>query len=99
MKAENGEILDSNNLQVHPRMKELYKFFKYNGKVVDIENYKPENLDIYSRQVHKMITAGISGWDKMIPEGIAQLIRDGRLFGYHSEKNRELSNQNKGVCH
>ena len=94
MKAENGEVLDSNNLQVHPRMKELYKFFKYNGKVVDIENYIPENLDIYSRQVHKMITAGISGWDKMIPEGIAQLIRNGRLFGYHTEKNKELSNQN-----
>jgi hypothetical protein len=33
-----GEITDSDNLKVHPRMKELYKFFKYNGKVVDIQD-------------------------------------------------------------
>ena len=25
-----GEIRNSENLKVHPRMKELYKFFKYN---------------------------------------------------------------------
>jgi hypothetical protein len=31
------EILQ--NLKVHPRMKELYKFFKFNGKVVDIGDY------------------------------------------------------------
>jgi hypothetical protein len=24
------------------RMKELYKFFKFNGKVVDIDDYDPE---------------------------------------------------------
>jgi hypothetical protein len=24
--------------KVHPRMKELYKFFKFNGKVVDIDD-------------------------------------------------------------
>jgi hypothetical protein len=28
--------------KVHPRMKELYKFFKFNGKVVDIDDYDPE---------------------------------------------------------
>ncbi len=30
---ETGELITSENLKVHPRMKELYKFFKYNGKV------------------------------------------------------------------
>jgi hypothetical protein len=25
-------IITSQNLKVHPRMKELYKFFKFNGK-------------------------------------------------------------------
>jgi hypothetical protein len=41
MLDENGEIT-SENLKVHPRMKELYKFFKFNGKVVDIDDYDPE---------------------------------------------------------
>jgi hypothetical protein len=41
MIGENGEIINSDNLKVHPRMKELYKFFKFNGKVVDINDYDP----------------------------------------------------------
>jgi hypothetical protein len=39
-------------------MKELYKFFKFNGKVVDIEDFNHNNLEIYSRQVLKMIAKG-----------------------------------------
>ena len=30
-------------------MKELYKFFKYNGKVVDITDYDPE-LSVFSQE-------------------------------------------------
>ena len=30
------EIITSNNLKLHPRMKDFYKFFKYNNKIVDI---------------------------------------------------------------
>lgn len=78
----NGEIKTSNNLKVHPRMKELYKFFKYNGKVVDIELYNPEILDIFGKKVLKMIENNQSGWESMIPEGISKKIKEERLFGY-----------------
>ena len=50
-----GEYTNSENLKVHPRMKELYKFFKYNGKVVDIEDFDKSHLNIFSRSVLKMI--------------------------------------------
>jgi hypothetical protein len=33
--------------KVHPRMKELYKFFKFNGKVVDIDDFDPETLEVF----------------------------------------------------
>ncbi len=80
--AETGELITSDNLKVHPRMKELYKFFKYNGKVIDITNYDPEVLSIFSRTILQQIANGESGWDKMLPEGVADLIKDYRLFGY-----------------
>lgn len=41
--TETGQIMTSNNVKVHPRMKELYKFFKYNGKVMDIIDYEPKS--------------------------------------------------------
>lgn len=83
---ETGEFYTSENLKVHPRMKELYKFFKYNGKMLDIEDYNPEILDILSRKVLKMIVKGEEGWEDMLPEGIAETIKDQRLFGYSKRR-------------
>ncbi|MFK2820202.1 TonB-dependent receptor [Flavobacteriaceae sp. LMIT009] len=79
---DTGELTTSENLKVHPRMKELYKFFKYNGKVADIKDYDPANFDIFSRKVLQMIANGEDGWGEMLPEGIGDIIKDYRLFGY-----------------
>lgn len=79
---ETGEIITSNNLKVHPRVKELYKFFKYNGKVIDIFEFDEKSLDIFSRTVLDMIGKKEKGWEEMLPEGISQVIKDKELFGY-----------------
>ncbi len=81
-----GEYITSENLKVHPRVKELYKFFKHNGKLIDIKDYNPEILHIFSRRVLKMITSNQEGWEEMLPEGIAELIKKDRLFGYVKRK-------------
>lgn len=83
---ETGEIITSENLKVHPRMKELYKFFKYNGKVTDIETYDEKTLDIFSRRILKMIAKGESGWEEMLPDGTAEIIKKDHLFGYLKEQ-------------
>jgi hypothetical protein len=79
---ETNEFITSENLKVHPRMKELYKFFKHNGKIVDIKDFNPEILNIFSREVLKMISKGEDGWESMLPEGIAEQIKAKRLFSY-----------------
>ena len=86
MLDEFKEVIDSENLKVHPRMKELYKFFKFNGKVIDVVDYEKKNLEIFSREVLKMITHGIPGWESMLPDGTANLIKEHRLFGYDPNK-------------
>ncbi len=86
MEDENGTIVTSQNLKVHPRMKELYKFFAYNGKVVDITEFDRKNLKIFSREVLKMISNDTKGWEKMLPEGIADLIKAHHLFGFEKKE-------------
>ncbi|MBF03986.1 MAG: nicotinate-nucleotide adenylyltransferase [Flavobacterium sp.] len=93
MKDDEGNLINSENLKVHPRMKELYKFFKFNGKVVDITDFEEKNLDIFSRQVLKMIGNGEEGWEDMLPEGNAELIKKHRLFGY--QPNESLTQTSK----
>ncbi len=77
---ETGKITNSDNLKVHPRMKELYKFFKDNGRVVDITDYDPEILNIYSRAVYQMIADGDEGWEEMLPEAATQMIKENNMF-------------------
>ncbi|WP_340063073.1 TonB-dependent receptor [Ascidiimonas aurantiaca] len=88
MNQETGQLITSNNLKVHPRMKELYKFFKYNGRLVDIFDYEPDILDIFSREVLRKIANAEDGWETMLPEGIAELIKEKGLFGYDAESNK-----------
>lgn len=82
LNQDTGETTNSDNLKVHPRMKELYKFFKYNGKVVDITDYNPEILRIFSREVLQKIMDGDHGWEETLPGGVAKIIKDKKLFGY-----------------
>ncbi|AXG71701.1 hypothetical protein KORDIASMS9_03958 [Kordia sp. SMS9] len=89
-RKETGELVNSNNLKVHPRMKELYKFFKYNGKVVDIFDFDNNILDIFSRKVLKMIADNEDGWEEMLPDGVAEIIKEKNLFGYLLESENEL---------
>ena len=86
MQNEDGSITNSENLKVHPRMKELYKFFKYNGKVVDITDFDTSNLSVFSRTVLRKIANGDTDWEEMLPEGVAKLIKEKSLFGCESEE-------------
>ena len=89
MDQETGALTTSDNLKVHPRMKELYKFFKYNGKVVDIDAGDPEILNVFSREVLKMIEQNKPGWEEMLPDGVAKLIKEQSLFNYKQPKSQE----------
>ncbi|GGE12698.1 TonB-dependent receptor [Psychroflexus salis] len=75
-----GKVITSDNLKVHPRMKELYKFFKINGRVVDIEDFDPDVLGIFSRQVLAMIANEDEGWEEMLPEKTVAMIKSQGLF-------------------
>jgi len=63
-------------------MKDFYKFFKYNNKVVDIFDFEPQYLNIFSREILSQINSGQSGWEEKLPKGIAQLIKKEKMFGF-----------------
>jgi len=81
MKDKSGNIINSTNLKLDPRMKDFYKFFKYNGKVVDIFDFEEDYLNIFSREILKQIKKGEDNWQKNLPGGIADLIMKNEMFG------------------
>ena len=81
---EDGAVYNSSNLRVHPRLKALYKYFRENGRIVDIEGFNPSILGIYSREVLRKISQGEAGWEKMLPDVVADAIKTNHMFGCRS---------------
>ena len=82
MKTKDGIIINSNNIQVANKMKNLYKYFKSNKILMDIKKYDENLLKIYSFKVLKKIKNGKVGWEKMLPKEVTDQIKSKKLFGY-----------------
>jgi hypothetical protein len=79
---KSGQLLTLENCPIHPRLKPLYDYLVYNKRLVNITDYNPDVLDIYSKDVLDMIQNGCSGWEDMIPTYVDTIIKDNQLFGY-----------------
>ncbi len=82
---ETHDLLDSSNLRVNENLKELYKYFKLNNRIVDIKSYNPNYSEIYSREILRKISSNEKGWEDQVPEGVAEMIKERGMFGYKEE--------------
>lgn len=85
------EKLTSDNLKVSDNLKDLYKYFKLNNRIVDIKNYDPAFSEIYSRDILKKIANGESGWEDQVPPGVSDMIKDRGMFGYKQVSFEEMN--------
>ncbi|MEQ8323290.1 MAG: TonB-dependent receptor [Vicingaceae bacterium] len=80
--SKNDQLLTSKNINIHPRMRPLYDYLLQNHRIVDLDEYNPEFLAIFSREVLKMIKEGDEQWMSMVPEKARSIIKEKLLFGY-----------------
>lgn len=79
------ELLNSMNLPIHPRMRPLYNYLIQNGRIIDIEGFKRDYLQIFSRDVLDMIRNQEPGWEEKVPAYVDNIIKEKKLFGYTDE--------------
>jgi len=79
---KDGEPQTFENFYVEPSLSPLIEYLRVNGKITDIIDYDESILNIYSEKVLAMIRAGEPGWEEMVPEVVAQKIKDNCLFGF-----------------
>lgn len=72
------------SLNISEEIRHLYNYLLENKKVQEIAGYDESVSGIWSRTVLKMIQDGESGWEKMLPDVVAQLVKKKKLFGYKS---------------
>ncbi len=79
-----GELTTIENLPVASELRKLYGYLADRGSFVDLDNFKPEYLSIFSRDVLRKIAAGDGAWKEMVPGGVSDLIVKRRFFGCES---------------
>jgi hypothetical protein len=80
------EVMNAANLPVPDGVKFLYQHLLNSKQIIDIQHFTLENLHIYSKEVLRLIRHDEAGWDKMVPDKIAQLIREKYLFSFPAQR-------------
>lgn len=78
-------VITTANMQLPDRLLHLFLHLKENRFLVDLEGYDKDILQIFSPQVITMIKAGEPGWENMVPDTVADIIKDKCLFDYPCE--------------
>ena len=84
-KPDTKEIQTTDSFEPEPHLKHLYQYLMDNDKFQDIEGAKTENLHIISDDVLDMIQRGAVGWEKYVPNKVADSIKQNHLFSYPYE--------------
>jgi hypothetical protein len=83
---EQDKMTTVENLEVAPELRKLYGYLADRGSFVQLDNYNPEYLSIFSRDVLKRISASDDAWMKMVPPEVADIIKKRGFFGYSSRR-------------
>ena len=76
-----GELKTVENLLVAPELRKLYGYLADRGSFVGLDNFKPDFLGIFSRDVMARIAAGDAAWEQMVPAEVAEVIKRRGFFG------------------
>jgi len=84
--SADDDLQTVDNLQVEPPLRPLYDYLAGRGSFVPLDNYRPEYLSIFSRDVLLRIAAGDDLWQSMVPPGVADLIKERGFFAYAKKR-------------
>jgi hypothetical protein len=71
-----------NDIKVADELQPLYDYLAGRGSFVHLDTYRPEFLQIFSRDVLRRIAADDDSWEAMVPPDVAGLIKRRGFFGY-----------------
>ena len=77
-----GKIVTAKQLEVAPNLRSLFQYLIDNQFIEEIAHYHAEYLRIYPADALAKLQRGDSGWERMVPPGVVQIIKEREFFGY-----------------
>ncbi|MGB7344990.1 MAG: TonB-dependent receptor [Pirellulaceae bacterium] len=79
---DTGELMTSDDLKIAPELRQLYGYLQDRGVINSLDNFDPDCLQIFSRDVLRKIKDGDTTWEEMVPPAVADVIKDKCYFGH-----------------
>ncbi len=76
------QLTTIDNLDVAPELRKLYSYLSDRRSFLPLDNFNPDVLSIFSRDVLKRIGASDDSWEQMVPAEVATVIKKRGFFGY-----------------
>ncbi len=80
-----GPVITTSNLDVPEQLRFLFEHLKLNGFLIDLKGYDENVLQIFSTRVIQMIKSGEAGWEEMVPDNVADIVKENCLFDFPCE--------------
>src|SRR6266496_6144904 len=81
---ETGKIVTATQLEVASNLRSLFDYLIDNQFIEEISHYHSEYLRIYPAAALAKLQSGDTGWERMVPPEVVQIIKEREFFGYHA---------------
>src|SRR5437762_3589729 len=79
-----GKIVSAKQVKVAPNLRSLFQYLIDNQYIEEITAYNPDYLRIHPPEALAKLQAGDSGWERMVPPEVVQIIKEREFFGYRA---------------
>jgi hypothetical protein len=82
---DTGDCVAASEMPVASHLYHLYRYLLDNRYIEALEGVDSRCLPIYTRDVLAKIRAGNPAWEDLVPEQVAAIIKERRLFNYRPQ--------------
>jgi hypothetical protein len=83
--TDEDDLVTIENLLVARNLRNLYKYIRENNFLENINNCDRENMNLFSRDVFKLVVNRSDGWKNSLPECVCNLIEKNNLWSTDSD--------------
>lgn len=74
------ELVEAEDVLLTKSQQHLYAYLTEKGQIIGLKNINKDHLNIFSREVLKLIKEKNPSWEKYVPDAAAKIIKERNLF-------------------
>ena len=82
MDPVSGEVVTAENMRVEPNLRHLHAYLVENHFIEGLDVVERERTSVFPKDVFAMIQSNEAGWERLVPDKVAALIKERNLFQY-----------------